>query len=89
VSNGDDAAVDPGEDVHCSKDEDALDRSSEEENGRVVIRAASITWRSNAPMPAMLSVIFIDGDGELLPTLFPRGTITKQFHEEAGRRGGK
>ena len=43
--------------VHCSRDEDALDRSSEEEKGRVVTRAASITCRSRVPMPVILSVI--------------------------------
>ncbi len=44
MSNGeDDPLLVLVEDVHCSRDEDALDRSSEEENGRVVMRAASIT----------------------------------------------
>jgi hypothetical protein len=49
--------------VHCSRDEEAFDRSSDEENGRVVMSAASITWRSRAPTPMMLlsvmMVVFI------------------------------
>ena len=59
IDNDAAAAADPEEDVHCSKEEDALDRSSEEENGRVVISAASITWRSSAPMSGMLLLLSV------------------------------
>ena len=68
VSNG--VAAEDEPEVHCSRDEDALDRSSEEEKGRVVTRAASITCRSRVPMPVMLSVILFEFQLPALQPLF-------------------